>query len=431
MSGHHGVERTLLKLVRAGHKWQYMREHIRLFIKKCPCCQKTSTLSIPIKTTPFVVATDEPMSKINVDSIGPLPVDENGNQYVLTVIDTCTRYVSLYAIHDVTAIGARSALVDHIGRFGCPRHIQSDNGSQFVNEIITDLIRITGSEHVKTLAYSHEENAIVERANKEILRHLRAMVFTVGTNTDWSLRLPLIARIMNATVNDTIGVTPASLIFGNSINLDRGIFLPMALIDDPLIPNRLSQWTADMQRDQQKILRIALNRQLAHQTKHLEHDETSVTSFPPNSYVLVRYPDGPLGRRPPNKLNTNLKGPFRVISNVGAKYTLWNFVTNDSEEHHIKDLVPYEVDQQFLSLHALALKDKGDFNVESIIRHNGDPKRKSEMDFLVRWEGYTAADDQWLPWSQLRNNPKLHEHLSQNNLARLIPKEHRLQPGNA
>jgi hypothetical protein len=392
-----------------------------------------SVLSIPIKTTPFVVATDEPMSVVNIDSIGPLPVDENGNQHVLTVIDTCTRHVELYAIQDVTAEGARRALVDYIGRYGCPTRILSDNGPQFVNDVIADLIRIIGTEHVKTLAYSKEENAIVERANKEVLRHLRALVFAVGTNTDWSLRLPLVARIMNSTVNETTGVTPASLLFGNTINLDRGMFLPLRAIPDldEQIPKKLSQWSADMLRDQQRLLSIALNRQLAHQSKHLQHDETKVTSFAPNTYVLVQYPDGPLGHRPTDKLKTNLKGPFRVISNVGAKYKLWNFVTNDTVEHHIKDLRPYEVDEQFISPYAVALKDKGEFVVESIVAHSGKPNRKSDMDFLVRWEGYTAVDDQWLPWSQLRNNPKLHEYLRQNGFQKIIPKEHKLAIDNA
>jgi hypothetical protein len=31
--GHHGVDKTLRKLLRADKKWQYMREHIRFFIK--------------------------------------------------------------------------------------------------------------------------------------------------------------------------------------------------------------------------------------------------------------------------------------------------------------------------------------------------------------------------------------------------------------
>jgi len=138
----------------------------------------------------------------------------------------------------------------------------------------------------------------------------------------------------------------------------------------------------------------------------------------------VLYPDGPLGRRPPTKLNTHMRGPYRVISNEGSHYTLWNSVTDKEEVHHVKTLKSYHTDSHFLSPEAVALKDKGEFVVHSIVNHHGDPKRKSDMDFLVRWEGYDASEDQWLPWRQLRNNPKLHNYLRDHGFARLIPKEH-------
>ena len=32
-------------------------------------------------------------------------------------------------------------------------------------------------EHIQTMAYSKEKNAIVERADKEVMRHRRAMLF--------------------------------------------------------------------------------------------------------------------------------------------------------------------------------------------------------------------------------------------------------------
>jgi hypothetical protein len=32
-------------------------------------------------------------------------------------------------------------------------------------------------EHELTIAYSKKENAIVERANQEVIRHLRALLF--------------------------------------------------------------------------------------------------------------------------------------------------------------------------------------------------------------------------------------------------------------
>jgi hypothetical protein len=102
-------------------------------------------------------------------------------------------------------------------------------------------------------------------------------------------------------------------------------------------------------------------------------------------------------------------------------------VDNKEETHHIKTLHPYLYDPTVgLQPADVALKDNGEFRVESIMKHTGDPKRKSEMDFLVRWMGYDERHDLWLPWSSLRNNPKLHTYLEQNGLQKLIPREHRI-----
>jgi hypothetical protein len=49
-----------------------------------------------------------------------------------------------------------------------------------------------------------------------------------------------------------------------------------------------------MLRDQQRLLSIALNRQLAHNNRHMDVDDAvTITSYEPNAYVLVKYPYGP------------------------------------------------------------------------------------------------------------------------------------------
>ena len=73
---------------------------------------------------------------------------------------------------------------------------------------------------------------------------------------------------------------------------------------------------------------------------------------------------------------------------------------------------------------AIAARDNEEFEIDFIVSHSGNPKRKSDMDFLVRWLGYDASEDLWLPWSQVRNVPALHTYLRENGMTKLIPKEH-------
>jgi hypothetical protein len=52
------------------------------------------------------------------------------------------------------------------------------------------------------------------------------MLFGHRIISRWSDVLPLVQRVMMAELNEVIGVSPAQLLFGNAIQLDRGIFLP-------------------------------------------------------------------------------------------------------------------------------------------------------------------------------------------------------------
>ncbi len=68
----------------------------------------------------------------------------------------------------------------------------------FHNELVTELTRLCGIKHSFATAYSSEEYGIVERANQEVLRHLRALLFDSRVHDKWSFeQFPLVQRIMN------------------------------------------------------------------------------------------------------------------------------------------------------------------------------------------------------------------------------------------
>jgi transposase InsO family protein len=179
-----------------------------------------------IVTRPFTVSSSAPMANINLDYLYMSVEDELKNKYVLVVIDTFTRFVELYPCSSIDGKTVVFALLQHVGRYGVPASIQSDRGPEFVNEIIDEFVKIIGTEHVRTVQYSKEENAVVERCNREILRHVRGLVYQIGNGNTWSRYLPLVQRILISEVHDSIGVSPAQLLYGNAIDLDRGIFLP-------------------------------------------------------------------------------------------------------------------------------------------------------------------------------------------------------------
>ena len=112
------------------------------------------------------------MECLIIDFIGPFPDQE----YILVIVDTFTRWVELYRTTDATSLSAAKCLLKYFRRFGAPHHLRSDNGPHFIAEIIREFLLLIGVSHTLTLAYSRQENTIVERYNKEINRHLRALM---------------------------------------------------------------------------------------------------------------------------------------------------------------------------------------------------------------------------------------------------------------
>jgi transposase InsO family protein len=179
------------KLKTLKFNWEAMRGDVREFITKCPCCQKMSQVKPPVNAYKYITSTYRPMECLNMDFIGPYP--DKG--YVLVIICTFTRWVELYPVPEATAETACQSLLKHFGRYGAPTTLRSDNGSHFVDNVIQQFLVAVGVPHNLTLAYSSEENAIVERYNMEVNRHVRAFTFDKSTTDDYQGILPFVQRI--------------------------------------------------------------------------------------------------------------------------------------------------------------------------------------------------------------------------------------------
>ena len=86
---------------------------------------------------------------------------------------------------------------------------------------------------------------------------LGGLIYQIGNGDQWSNYLPLVQRILNSEVHDSIGVSPAQLLYGNAIDLDRGIFLPFDAVPKE---SNLSKFTQNMLSTQNRLLHEASKR---------------------------------------------------------------------------------------------------------------------------------------------------------------------------
>ena len=221
--------------------------------------------------------------------------------------------MDLHPVKSTDAEHAVLAINAHFGRYDVAKQIVSDGGTQFINKLLAEYCVLAGCEQVQTLAYSKEENAIVERANKEVMRHLRAMLFDKRLKQHWHKYLPFVGRIINTEVHSSTGVSPSALLYGNALHRDKNIY-------DQFTPAQvmrmsLSDWSDKMLKAQQILLDIARKHQEKKDKEHMASapPEAFLTKYPSNSYVLLEYPNTGLKKGP------NKHTPFTII----AEKTKW------------------------------------------------------------------------------------------------------------
>jgi hypothetical protein len=190
------------------------------------------------------------------------------------------------------------ALIDFVGTFACPRIINLDRGTQVLNDMITSPITEGFSAFQRvTTAASKVENAIFERANKEVNRHLRTFVLDIASSARWSFGLPMLQRIINTTVHSGIGFTPAQLVFASHADFDRRILFDWAPPDEQVAADPLARTNAfvvELFRMQAQVLETALAVQLAQDGQHLAVRQATQIADPveirEGDYVLLEYP---------------------------------------------------------------------------------------------------------------------------------------------
>ncbi len=163
--------------------------------------------------------------RINIDRIGPLPESVEGYNCIFVIIDCFTHWVSLYPLKGVFMEGARSALLWHMYHWVTPVEALHDGGTKFTNTAVHELFAACGETDIKTVAYSKEENSLVERAYKEVMRHLRNILFQTNVTTNWEIHLGTIMKIMKIMKRGLFFPSPTSIPFGHRFRNDELLFM--------------------------------------------------------------------------------------------------------------------------------------------------------------------------------------------------------------
>lgn len=206
--GHPG-ESVMKRRLRDRVWWPGMDREVTNRVTHCEGCR---LVSLPTKPEPMSRRSmpSKPWVDIAIDFLGPMP----SGVYLLVVIDYYSRYKEVEVMNKITAKETVNRLNTIFTRLGYPRTITLDNAKQFVGLELEEYNRKHGIHLNHSTPYWPQENGLVERQNRSLLKRLQ---ISNALGRDWHQDLQDYLVMYYTTPHSTTGRTPSELMHGRTI----------------------------------------------------------------------------------------------------------------------------------------------------------------------------------------------------------------------
>lgn len=106
---------------------------------------------------------DAPMECLAMDILGLLLLNPRGNKFILVVTDYFTKWTESYPILNQEASTVAEKLVgEFICRFGVPREIHSDPGTNCESKVMSEVCKLLDIEKMRTTPQQPQSDGQVE-----------------------------------------------------------------------------------------------------------------------------------------------------------------------------------------------------------------------------------------------------------------------------
>ncbi|KAK3916529.1 Transposon Tf2-9 polyprotein [Frankliniella fusca] len=331
--GHFGA-RKVVTVLQERFTWRHMEKHIRKKLATCDLCQRAKHRTVRHEGEHHHILASAPGELALTDLYGPLPPGPGAVQYVLVIVDACTKHVALYALRQARAPAmVRRVLEDYIPKHGPVRKMLSDHGTQY-----TSKAWVQGLEKAGTLVvYStirHPQSNPAERVMRTLGQMFR--IYCHDQHTRWPRLLGQIESWINNTVHDSIGTTPAFLHHGRHPTWKWRELLPLPPCPGAAPPTR-----------EEALQRAAARARAGAAQRKQRHDARGpATTYKEGDLVLLRTEHhSDKADRVIQKFFLLFEGPFVVARRAAPNaYLLADRDGREVGTHNIVNLRPYRTE---------------------------------------------------------------------------------------
>ena len=300
--GGHGGQKATISRIKERFYWVNLNKDVIEYIQKCNQCQKQKINRHPRRNPmKIVTSADHSFEKVAMDLTGPY-VENKRTIYSLTIQDDLSKFIKYIPIENKRSeTVARAFTEEWVLNFGLPEYILTDNGGEFINEVMKELCKMFGIKHLRTSNAYPQSNGSAERSHARLGEYMRLVNKGKG-KPEYSKLFRYAAFCHNTAIHNSTGFTPYEMIFGRKANVPSEFC------------NLNFKTTTDYTQELQlKLIRMeteAKRTMLGHKTKSKERYDKKINSnvkeFKKNDLILVEN-----DKR--DKSSEKYVGPYKII----------------------------------------------------------------------------------------------------------------------
>ena len=207
-TNHRGITETLKHLQRL-YYWKNMKKSVSEYINNCNLC-KTNKYERNPPNIPMMLTdtSDKPFQHIHADTF-----TISGGNFV-TLVDSFSKLGQAIRISSKNATEIANALIEYFTYYGTPDKITVDNGAEFKNETVQQLLEAHKIKAHFITPKNPQSNGMVERFHSTIIEHIRILKHNFKEPIQELMRYAIIAY--NNSIHSATGLTPFEITFGHT-----------------------------------------------------------------------------------------------------------------------------------------------------------------------------------------------------------------------
>lgn len=217
--GGHKGRRRLFSELRSMYFWKHMTKDIANYVKNCKKCHLNKPKNKNIENLKITETPQSAFDKVVIDTIGPMPKSANGNVYAITMICDLSKYIIAVPAASKDAKTVAKAIFENlILTFGNVKQFLTDCGTEYMNQVFSELCKLLNISHQNSTPYHHETLGSIERNHRVFNEYLRSYL---APSSDWEENLKYFTFCYNNSPHSSYfhKYTPFELVFGKKCNL--------------------------------------------------------------------------------------------------------------------------------------------------------------------------------------------------------------------